>query len=53
MAFPRDEGTFYLDCDASNHSIGAVLSQMQDGKEKVIAFSSRCFSKAESNYCVT
>ena len=53
MAYPRDEGTFYLDCDASNHSIGAVLSQMQDGEEKVISFSSRCFSKAESNYCVT
>lgn len=30
-------GMFVLDTDASNDSIGAVLSQIQDGKETVIA----------------
>jgi len=41
-----------LDTDASNHGIGAVLSQVQEGKEKVIAYYSKVFSKTERNYCV-
>ena len=52
IAFPRDSDTFILDCDASNEAIGAVLSQIQDGREKVIAYASRLYSKAELNYCV-
>ena len=47
------EDTFILDTDASNCHIGAVLSQMQDGKEQVIAYGSKVLSKAERNYCVT
>ncbi|KMQ85704.1 krab-a domain-containing protein [Lasius niger] len=41
LSFPRDEGQFILDTDASNHGIGAVLSQVQDGTERVIAYFSR------------
>lgn len=41
LCFPKDEGRFILDTDASNHGIGAVLSQVQDGVEKVIAYFSR------------
>ena len=48
MALPRDEGMFTLDTDASKCSIGAVLSQVQDGEERVIAYGNRL-----SNYCTT
>ena len=53
LSFPIEGGDFILDTDASNHGIGAVLSQKQDGVEKVIAYFSRVLSKTERNYCVT
>ena len=40
LAFPRRSGTFVLDCDARSYALGGVLSQLQDGKEKVIAYAS-------------
>jgi hypothetical protein len=53
LAYPRNEDSFILDTDASNTCMGAVLSQIQDGKEKVIAYYSKAFSRTERKYCVT
>ncbi|XP_072765799.1 uncharacterized protein [Anoplolepis gracilipes] len=40
------------DTNVSNHGIGAVLSQVQNNSEKVIAYYSRILTKTEKNYCV-
>ena len=53
LAFPRLDGLFILDTDASNTGLGAVLSQIQGDEEKVIAFHSKSLNKSERNYCVT
>ena len=53
LAHPRDEGEYMLDTDASGVGIGGVLSQVQDGVERVIAYSSKSLTAAERNYCVT
>ena len=41
LAYPALDNTFILNTDASGVAIGAVLSQVQNGTEKVIAFFSR------------
>ena len=53
LAYPKRDGKFVLDTDASNVGIGGVLSQVQDGHEKVIGYFSKVLSKPERNYCVT
>ena len=53
LALPRDEGQYIMDTDASDHGIGAVLSQIQDGEDRVVSYASRLYSTAEQRYCVT
>ena len=53
LAFPNETDKFVLDTDASAFGIGGVLSQVQNGEERVIAYGSRVLNKAERNYCVT
>ena len=42
-----------MEADGSGTGLGAVLSQVQRGKERVVMFASRSLSKPERNYCVT
>jgi len=53
LAFPRPSDPFVIDTDASECGIGAILSQCQDGVERVIAYGSRSLTKAERNYSTT
>jgi hypothetical protein len=46
LAYPKPGERF-------NFGIGGVLSQMQDGQKRVIAYYSKTLNKAEKNYCVT
>ena len=50
IAFADFEQPFYMNCDASNEGLGAVLYQTQDGVDKVISYASRTLSEAEKNY---
>ena len=53
LGYPTADDPFVVDTDASLVGVGAVLSQTQDSKAKVISYFSHRLYKAESNYCVT
>ena len=53
LAYPEAVGMFYLDTDASGTGLGGVLSQEQNGCERVIGYASRALTKEEQNYCAT
>lgn len=53
LAYSLAEDRMILDIDASNFSIGAVLSQEQGQVERVISNSSRRLGPIQKRYCVT
>ena len=53
LAYPTDKGDYDLDTDASNYAMGAVLSQVQNGEERVIAYACQTLSHTQQNYCTT
>lgn len=44
---------FIPDTDASGYGVGAILSQLENGKVVVVAYYSKSLSKTERQYCVT
>jgi len=54
LACPDPALEYILDADASDQNIGAVLSQVQEGREVVaVAYYSKSLSATERNYCST
>lgn len=53
LAYPEQGSGFILDTDASDHSVGGIVSQVQNGHERVIAYMSKALSPSERIYCVT
>jgi hypothetical protein len=53
LAYPDNKSQYILDTDASLEGVGAVLSQVQEGTERPIAYFSKTLSPPERNYCVT
>ena len=52
LAYPdyRSENPLILTCDASAAGAGGYLSQMQEGKERIISYYSKSFSECQSRY---
>ena len=48
LAYPNFELPFILTTDASKVAIGAILSQVQDGKERPIAYANRQLNTAKN-----
>ena len=56
LAYPRfgqDASAFLVDVDASGPGLGAVLSQVQEGLERPIAYASRLLADTETRYAST
>ncbi|GFV65136.1 retrovirus-related Pol polyprotein from transposon 412, partial [Trichonephila clavipes] len=48
LIYPQPDKPFILDTDASNESVGAVLSQEIDGQERVVAYWSSSHENADA-----
>ena len=53
LAFPHPTAPYILDTDASGDAMGAVLSQVVDGQERVVAYAAKVFHKTQRRYCTT
>jgi hypothetical protein len=50
LAIPNTTGEFQIEAEASDYAIGAILSQLQDGKWHPIAYLSKSLSETQRNY---
>jgi len=53
LAYPDPALEYILDTDANDQNVGVVLSQVQEGREVVLAHYSKSLSPTEQNYCTT
>ena len=51
LGFPLEDGPWYLDTNESDVWTGAVLSQVQDGEERVIGYANKSLEWSEQQYC--
>ena len=51
MTYPDFTKPFWVKSDASDSSVGFVLTQMHDGKEKVVAYGSKKLTDTQRRYC--
>lgn len=50
LAIPLDDGPFLVEADSSGYATGAVLSQLQNGSWRPVAFYSKSLSDVKRNY---
>ena len=53
LAYPKPDLRYILDTDASDVGVSGVLTQIQDGKERVIAYASKKLNVQQQRYTVT
>lgn len=53
LGYPDPDKTYLLDMDAYDVGAGAILSQVQEGEKRVIAYYRKTLVPLERNYCVT
>jgi hypothetical protein len=53
LALPDFRHPFELSCDASEFGYGATLEQKIENKNRIIAYFSRSYTKAQSNYATS
>ena len=53
LHMPDRKGRFLLYSDTSKHATGSALYQVQDGKPKLIAYTSKGMPEAAKNYSIT
>jgi hypothetical protein len=53
LAYPQPGERFIVDTDASNVRIGGVLSLVQDGQERIVAYYIKMLNKSGKNCYVT
>ena len=53
LGYPNDTDPYTLTSDASLFGIGAIISQIQQWAERVIAYASKTLSKCQRNYSAT
>ena len=53
LSYPNFIKPFTIYTDVSEIGLGAILSQEQEGKERVISYASWSLNSAEKNYMVT
>jgi hypothetical protein len=53
LAFPNNRDLFILTTDGSDSGVGAVFSQIQENRERIVSYYSAVHNKAQRNYSAT